>query len=145
MKLSSFIQTNLEMILLEWDAFAATLFPAEDQNKTYLLRDHAKGILLELAADMETEQSAQQQVDKSKGASPFHPDDTAASVHGVLRHDVGFTVSQVAAEFRALRASVLGFWLPQISVMSKDVVIDIIRFNEAIDQAVADSITTYKG
>lgn len=145
MTLSKFIDSHVEEILREWDKFAATLFPAEQKHTAHLLRDHAREMLLELTRDMETAQSSQQQVQKSKGAaSPYHPDDTAASIHGVLRHDDGFTVSQVAAEFRALRASVLRLWLPNITVMSQDVVIEIIRFNEAIDEALADSIVTYR-
>lgn len=146
MRLSTFIESNMEEILGEWDKFAKTLFSAEDKNNAYLLRDHAREVLLEMTIDMETNQSPQQQAEKSKGVvSPYHPDDSAANVHGVLRHDDGFTVSQVAAEFRALRASVLRLWLPKISVMSKEVVVDIIRFNESIDEALADSIVTYKG
>lgn len=146
MRLSTFIETNLEEILAEWDNFAKTLLSGEDRSNAYLLRDHAREVLMELTADMKTKQSPQQQSDKSKGiTSPFHPDDSAANVHGVLRHDDGFTVSQVAAEFRALRASVLRLWLPRISILSKEVVDDIIRFNEAIDEALADSIVTYRG
>lgn len=145
MRLSTFIESNIEEILGEWDKFAKTLFSSEDKINAYLLRDHAREVLLELTDDMETNQSLQQQADKSKGVvSPYHPDDSAANVHGVLRHNDGFTVSQVAAEFRALRASVLQLWLPKISVMSKEVVVDIVRFNESIDEALADSIVTYK-
>lgn len=144
MRLSAFITANVEEILGEWDKFAQTLFLGEDKNKAYLLRDHAREMLVELTADMEMHQSAQQQVEKSKGKSPYHPDDSAANVHGIQRQDDGFTVSQVAAEFRALRASVLRLWLPKIQVMSKEVVVDIIRFNESIDEALADSIVTYK-
>lgn len=146
MRLSTFIRSDIEEILGEWDKFAKTLFSSEDKFNAYLLRDHAREVLLELIVDMETNQSPQQQADKSKGAvSPYHPDDSAANVHGVLRHDDGFTALQVAAEFRALRASVLRLWLPKISVMSKEVVIDIVRFNESIDEALADSIVTCKG
>ena len=145
MRLSTFIETNLNEILQEWDRFAETLFPDVDKSKTFLFRDHAREVLLELTADMETKQSKQQQADKSKGVvSPFHPDDSAANVHGMMRHVDGFDVVKVAAEFRALRASVLQLWLPKISAMSKEVVVDIIRFNEAIDEALADSIETFK-
>ena len=146
MKLSTFIDSNIEEILGEWDKFAKTLFPPDEKNNAYLLRDHAREVLLEITRDMETAQSPQQQAEKSKGAaSPYHPDDSAANVHGVLRHDDGFTVSQVAAEFRALRASVLRLWLPKITAMSEEVVFEIVRFNESIDEALADSIVTYKG
>jgi hypothetical protein len=145
MRLSTFIETNLEEILREWDAFARTLFSPDDRFSGLLLRDHAREMLVELIQDIRTAQSPQEQEDKSKGeVSPFHPDDSAANVHGVIRHDDGFSVSQVAAEFRALRATVLRLWLPRISEMSKEVVTDIVRFNEAIDEALADSIITYK-
>ena len=142
MRLFTFIESNLEEILVEWDEFAEAIFP--DRSPRYLLRDHAREMLRELMADMKTHQSAQAQVDKSKGiVSPFHPSDSAASIHGVMRNSEGFTVSEVAAEFRSLRAAVLRLWLPKIDLMSKEVVTDIIRFNEAIDEALADSITTY--
>ena len=134
MKLSTFIQLEIEVILREWDTFAMTLFPEKDKSDVYLFRNYAREILSELMIDMETKQSLQEQADKSKGiASPFHIDDCAANVHGILRHDDGFTVSQVAAEFRALRATVLRLWLPNISMMSKEFL------------AVADSIVTYNG
>ena len=144
MRLSTFIKSHLEEILGEWDKFARTLFSSEEKLSDYRLRDHAREVLLELTVDMQTGQSPQQQSDKSNGAvSPNHPDDSAATVHGVQRHDDGLTVSEVAAEFHALRGSVLRLWLPKISVMSKEVVIDIIRFDKAIDQALADSLITY--
>lgn len=145
MRLSNFIQNNLEAILLEWDKFARSQLSDEDKTNTYLVRDHAREMLLELTADMRTEQSAQQQLEKSQGiVSPFHADDSAATVHGVMRHDDGFTVSQVAAEFRALRAVVLRFWLPKVETMSNDVIVDIVRFNESIDMALAESIVSYR-
>lgn len=144
MRLSTFIKSHLEEILGEWDKFARTLFSSEEKLSDYRLRDHAREVLLELTVDMQTGQSPQQQSDKSNGAvSPNHSDDSAATVHGVQRHDDGLTVSEVAAEFHALRGSVLRLWLPKISVMSKEVVIDIIRFDKAIDQALADSLITY--
>ena len=142
MRLFTFIEAHMQEILNEWDEFAKTIFT--EGQKRYLLRDHAHEILLELMADMKTTQSAQAQVDKSKGVtSPFHPSDNAASVHGIMRNNEGFTVSELAAEFRSLRASILRLWLPKIDAMSKEVVTDIVRFNEAIDEALADSITTH--
>ena len=142
MRLFTFIEAHMQEILNEWDEFAKTIFT--EGQKRYLLRDHAHEILLELMADMKTTQSAQAQVDKSKGVtSPFHPSDNAASVHGIMRNNEGFTVSELAAEFRSLRASILRLWLPKIDAMSKEVVSDVVRFNEAIDEALADSITTH--
>lgn len=143
MKLSEFIDSNVEEILRDWDKFARTLFSPDEKNIGHLLRDHAREMLLEVTHDMETVQSPDQQLQKSKGASPYHPDESAANVHGMLRQDDGFTAAQIAAEFRALRASVLRLWLPQIKTMSEDVVLEIIRFNESIDEALADSLITF--
>ncbi|WP_325073245.1 sensor histidine kinase [Pseudomonas monteilii] len=71
------------------------------------------------------------------------PVETAAQVHAVTRLDAGFTLDQVVAEYRALRASVLRLWLPlQMAVEPHDID-DMVRFNEAIDQALAESITSY--
>ena len=142
MRLFTFIESNIEEILNEWDKFAETLFPKGAQR--YIMRDHAREMLSELVSDMKTSQSAQEQVEKSQGgSSPFHPSDSAANVHGVMRSNEGFSVPDIAAEFRALRAAILRLWLPKIEVMSKEVVTDIVRFNESIDEALADSITTH--
>jgi hypothetical protein len=144
MKLSQFITTHIEEILAEWDKFAATLFAPELKKDAHLFRDHAREMLMEMTKDMETDQSLHEQSQKSKGvASPYNPDDSAANVHGMLRQDDGFNVSEVAAEFRALRACVLRLWLPRIPVMSEEIVVEIVRFNEAIDEALADSLITY--
>ena len=67
MRLSQFIEANIKEILEEWDQFALTLFPSGAHVSASVLRDHARGILMELTEDMETAQSAQQQADKSKG------------------------------------------------------------------------------
>ena len=142
MRLFKLIETNLDAILDEWDTFARTLLHAGKQH--YLLRDHAREMLMELITDMKTDQTAQEQFDKSKGViSPYHPSDSSARVHGMMRSNEGFTAYEIAAEFRSLRASILRLWLPKIDVMSKEVVTDIIRFNEAIDEALADSMTAH--
>ena len=145
MRLATFIETHQKEILIEWDTFAKTLFSGVDKSHVSLLRDHAAEILKELVSDMEQKESAKQQKAKSMGApSPFHPDDSAANIHGMLRHDDGFSFASLAAEFRALRASVLRLWLPNIPVITKQVLLDVVRFNEAIDEALADSIATYE-
>ena len=144
MKLSQFIETNIEKILQEWDQFALTLFPEGAHVSARELRDHARGILMELTEDMETAQSARQQADKSKGEESKPGEaDSAASAHGVERHYSGFTLTELAAEFRALRATVLRLWLPEVSTMTEQVARDMVRFNEAIDQALAESVATY--
>jgi len=146
MKLSAFIVANRNEILQEWDAFARTLFPASTGKSALALRDHASQILEELSVDIEIPQTAKQQADKSKGIEAATDDgngDSAAAIHGTLRQYIGFTLGQVAAEYRALRATILRLWLTQITSVTPEVAYDMIRFNEAVDQALAESIETY--
>jgi signal transduction histidine kinase len=79
-------------------------------------------------------------LEKSKGRAPrVGAAATAAETHGVLRAQGGFDINQLVAEYRALRASVLRLWI-DASPLDQTASEDIIRFNEAIDQAVAESV-----
>lgn len=141
MRLADFILRNMEAILAQWEAFAATQLPAAARMEPMALRDHAQQILEAIAADLSTSQSREAQVRKSMGQAPvlIGAPETAAQTHAVLRARSGFNINQLAAEYRALRASVLRLWTdmcePEDTRME-----DIIRFNEAIDQALAESI-----
>ncbi len=144
MKLSVFIKTHLEEILEEWESFARTQLPAASGMSALALRDHAKQILQALAADIDTDQSASEQYEKSKGNAPPLPGkESAASTHGTLRQTSGFSLPQLIAEFRALRATVLRLWLPHVAEVTELTSEDMMRFNETIDQALAESAVTF--
>ena len=144
MKLERFIQDNMEAILCEWEAFAKSLGPATGKMTKLALRDHAKQILLAIALDIETAQNPAEQMAKSKGMAPdAEAGQSAASVHGALRQASDFSLLQLSAEFRALRASVLRLWLPTVKDMTESTADEMVRFNEAIDQALAESVVTY--
>ena len=145
MKLAEFIRGNLEVILQEWETFAATLLPAAASMSTAALRDHARQILLAIAADMQTTQTSGQQKEKSLGHDLGARDapDTPAAIHGELRHDVGFDLVQLVAEYRALRASVLRLWVREGIARGASDFDEMVRFNEAIDQAIAESVSSY--
>jgi signal transduction histidine kinase len=143
LKLDNFINGHIDEILAEWEAFAHTLLPAADEVSKLVLRNHAGDILKAIALDITTSQDSQQQQDKSRGMSPDIGAKSAASIHGALRQAGNFTPLQLGAEFRALRATVLRLWLPHIRGMSSDTITEMIRFNEAIDQALAESVVTY--
>jgi signal transduction histidine kinase len=143
MRLASFITENLEEILVEWEAFAASLLVGNQVMTSLALRDHASQILLAIAADIETSQTDIEQAYKSKGFVKIaEATRTAAMTHGALRHLAGFDLRQLAAEFRALRASVLRLWLKR-DVANESAFYEMTRFNEAIDQALAESISNY--
>jgi signal transduction histidine kinase len=141
MRLADFILRDMETILGQWEAFAATLLPAAADMRSLALRDHAQQILEAVASDLSTAQTRQAQREKSLGRAPklTEAPETAAQTHGHLRARSGFEINQLAAEYRALRASVLRLWMDdcQPEAPYPD---DIIRFNEAIDQALAESV-----
>lgn len=146
MRLSSFIMTNMEPILQEWEDFARSLGAVTESMDAKALRDNAKQILEEVAADLETSQTEEHQEEKSKGnAEPSYPEaaESGAGRHGVVRAMEGFTLDQMVAEYRALRASVLRLWTKK---QTSDVPFEaeqITRFNESIDAALAESIKRY--
>ena len=147
MRLSQFIRAHREEILVEWEAFARTCAPASGRMNIVELRDHASEMLTAIALDLETPQSAADEVEKSTGHTPLdtesgHPP-TAAEEHGSGRAESGFSVEQMISEYRALRASVIRLWLGSQGELAPDQVGDLTRFNEAIDQSLAESVMRY--
>lgn len=144
MNLSKYIISHMETILAEWEAFAATFGAASDKMSSLELRDHAKQILEFVAKDIEQEQSSEQVDAKSRGEQQTSISNDSASVtHGRLRYASGFTLLQLIAEYRALRASVLKLWKEDGAAALLENPEDIMRFNEAIDQSLADAAVAY--
>jgi signal transduction histidine kinase len=140
-RLTEFITRDMQSILASWEAFAATRLPAARHMHTLELRDHAQQILEAIVADLLTSQTPEQQSAKSMGLAPgvFQAPETAAQTHAVLRAKSGFDIEQLASEYRALRASVLKLWM-EACLPAAPRIDDLIRFNEAVDQALAESI-----
>ena len=145
MGLSEFIVLHADRIVDEWEQFAETLTPAAETLNRAQLRDHARSILLAAARDMNTRQSASEQAAKAKGEGPEKTPslDEAAASHGELRHTVGFDLVQMTSEFRHLRACVIRLWVNSLESPDLDYFQDMIRFNEAIDEALAESTAAY--
>ena len=143
-RLSRFIRENVEPILAEWEAFARSL-PAGGAMDVTALRDHAKEMLLVIAADLERPQTDRAQDEKARGErdAAAARGANAAQAHGTGRAGSGYTVGQMVAEFRALRASVTRLWSAQQAVAAATDLDDLIRFNEAIDQAIAESVSRF--
>ena len=140
--LSDFIDANRDAILEHWEQFARTIPSARGMN-TAALRDHAAGLLAAIAVDLRRAQSEQQRAEKSLGRAPRGGAVTQAELHGADRVAGGFSVNDAVAEFRALRASVLQLW-EQANLSAEALASDeLIRFNEAIDQALAESLERY--
>jgi signal transduction histidine kinase len=144
MRLAEFILRDMEAILVEWEAFAGTLFSAASKPTQLTLRDHAQQILEAAAKDLSTTQTRQAQADKSKGRASklIGAPETAAETHAVVRARSGFDINQMVAEYRALRAAVLRLWIDACQLDAPGLE-DVVRFNEAIDQAIAESIAFF--
>jgi signal transduction histidine kinase len=144
-RLPRFIREHTDEILADWEAFARTLPMAESMNVA-ALRDHAKEMLGVIARDLETAQTAGEQSAKAEGksdAGELGPPSTAAQEHGAARAASGFTIAQMLSELRALRASVIRLWTAETLQLAATDLEDMTRFNEAIDQAIAESVTQY--
>jgi signal transduction histidine kinase len=102
-------------------------------------------MLQHIVTDLRTPQTRAEQAEKSRGEADSSDGeaDTAAEVHGAGRAESGFTVGEMVSEYRALRASVIRLWTKASGTLTGDDLEDLMRFNEAIDQALAESITRY--
>ncbi|HEY0670713.1 MAG TPA: HAMP domain-containing sensor histidine kinase [Longimicrobiales bacterium] len=145
MRLHEFILSNREAILTEWEAFARTVSEASGTMDVTALRDHASEMLTVIVKDLTTYQDKQVQSEKSRGNVPAEASEeiTAAEEHGAGRAKSGFTVAQMVAEYRALRASVLRLWTKEQGELKPAEIEDLTRFNEAIDQSLAESIAEF--
>jgi signal transduction histidine kinase len=145
MGLSDFIAANEERILAECEAFARTLLPAAARLDSTALRDHAAQILSTIAHAMKRPQTACEQSEKSKGRGEKTPGspETAGELHGAGRAREGFDINQTVAEYRALRASVIRLWLLSSPPLGSAEVDEVIRFNEGMDQALAESVLQF--
>ena len=146
MRLADFILTHRAAILAEWEEFARTCSPASASMGLVALSDHASEMLTVIAEDLKTPQGAHEQSEKSKGHGPVGAEGderTAAEKHGTGRAESGFTMDQMVAEYRALRASVIRLWSKEQGEVTSQDLDDLTRFNEAIDQSMAESIMRF--
>lgn len=145
MKFSAFIVANQQAILDEWVRHARTLLPAADAMSLEQLEDHGRQLILAIAKGMDVPQSEAQRFAKSQYRAA-DPDvaPTAAAQHGLARQLSGFDPMQMHGEFRALRASILRLWArSDLADTGAGGAEEIARFNEALDQALAESVERY--
>ena len=140
--LSGFILQDIDLILEQWEQFAREI-PSARLMDAQALRDHAAGILKAISADMGRTQTLYQQAEKSKGHAPEAVAETEAEMHGAHRVLSGFSVDDTMSEFRALRATVLRLWRDANPTLPQAASDELTRFNEAIDQALGESLARY--
>lgn len=144
MRFSVFIKENLDAIVADWEAFGRKL-PAGRTLSAIALRDHSREILLTIAQEMDLPQSDRERAEEAQDIAATEASTTsAAAEHGALRQMAGFDLVQLFAEFRAMRASVMAFWLRADAASSgASAMEEIARFNEGIDKALAESVQRY--
>jgi diguanylate cyclase (GGDEF)-like protein/PAS domain S-box-containing protein len=140
-RLADFILDHMEAILQAWEDFAKTIEPPAFTMDSNALRDHAFSMLKTIAEDIRNPQSSLEGSEKSKGKGPRGKKDTAAEHHAVARLHSGYTIDQLVSEFRALRFSVLHLWSEDTQDDLPTDREDMTRFNEAIDQALSESVS----
>jgi signal transduction histidine kinase len=146
-RLADFISANIEPILVEWESFARSIWPPGAPAEPAELRDAAEQILRAIIAEMATDQSLQEQSEKSmgRGAKGAESDrlDHASQVHGAGRVGSGLPLTAVVSEYRALRASVLRLWRKNNPIPDPHDLDDLTRFDETIDQSLALAVNAF--
>jgi signal transduction histidine kinase len=144
MTLSQFIAQSSERIIADWEVFARSCLPAANVMDLDQRRDHVANMLKAISNDLETPQTKREQVEKAIGNDDADVNShTASNAHGTDRAASGYTPGQMVSEFRALRASVLRLWAEAQSNFDGANLEEITRFNEAIDQLLAESMAKY--
>ena len=139
MSLSGFIRAHHAEIMSEFALFAVTLMPQGAEMSEAQLRDHAEEILTAVVQDMSIAQNAEEQSLKSRGRGTVQTMKSPGMHHADDRIRLGFTFGAVLAEFRALRATVLRLY----EKSGASDLADVCRFNEAIDEAMTESMNRF--
>jgi diguanylate cyclase (GGDEF)-like protein/PAS domain S-box-containing protein len=135
MRLADFIRANIEPILQKWDEFAETVIRSARGMGKAAIRDHAREMLLTIAAELDRANRGQPLVARSE--------EDAAEAHGIGRWTAGFDINETVSEYRALRASVIAFWTKADTTIQPTDFDDLLRFNEAIDESLSASLAGY--
>lgn len=145
MRLHSFISDNLDAILVDWVAFAGEQLPAAENLDRAALLDHGRLVLEEIVADMRRPQDDEERQAKSEGngATASTATELPSRSHARQRERQGFRIEQLVAEYRALRATVLRLWTAASAGVQVQDLDDVMRFNEAVDQAIAESLQVF--
>jgi signal transduction histidine kinase len=135
--LARYLTDHAARILAAWDAHAASLADRSEPLEPAALRGHGDRVLAALAAALRWDASPP----AGSGAWPEpEPGPTAAQLHTEARRLAGFPVESVVAEYRALRRVVLEGWHRGGGPGDTQ---ELQRFDDAIDQAIAESISWY--
>jgi signal transduction histidine kinase len=145
MNISDFIEQQVDSIVVEWVEFARSRLPSSQELSFDELADHAKVLLIAIAAEARRSQSAQRRHDKSQGNAPDNATEITriARDHAQQRFAQSFSLDQLVAEYRALRASVIRRWTKTLQEVSRESIDELTRLGESMDQALTESASFY--
>ena len=138
-KLGQFIHDHHKTIIGEWVQFASTIHPWSEGMTRKALEDHAEELLTAIVSDMEGSQSSLQRSEKAQGRASAGALTSIGQKHASDRLETGFKLDQLVSEYRALRASVVRLW----AEAHGDKQGELTRFNEAIDETLAEAAVRY--
>lgn len=142
-ELADFIEGHAETIVGRAIEFAKSVdvTPALGEVE---LRDHLPEIIGAIVADLRSRQTQAEAVAKSVGEAVAPPGraPSAAGTHALHRAHSGYSIVHLVSEYRALRTSVLHLWSDS-SQQNAIPPTDVARFNEAVDEAIAESVLYY--
>lgn len=143
MQLADFLDFARIKILEESVAYARTISVLKNESDK-VLRNHIPRILSAISSDLRQPQSRTASIVKSQGNGPqtIPRLETAAENHGLRRARSGLRIDQVIAEYRVLRSCILRLYSESVAATT-DTLRDVGRFNEAVDQALAETVEVY--
>jgi signal transduction histidine kinase len=136
MPLPTLIRANLDRLVDEWCAYAADhIAPAKVLTRDEL-KNSSKELFTAIADDMATAETAAQQIQKSHGecAGNSRALIDYAKSHANHRAGQGFSLPDMASEFRAVRASVMRLCGDRAEYGPIPIA-QVVRFNESLDEA----------
>ena len=147
LRLADFIRKDEDQILRTWTSFASSI-PVLKELLELDKENQARDLLLSIAKDLDQPQTEEARHRKSLGKQTTGEAgitglDLTADEHGRMRFAQGLSAPEVFSEYRALRAAVLRLWSDAVGDNQPFMVVDLTRFNEAIDQALSKSLISY--
>jgi signal transduction histidine kinase len=141
MTLAELIRANLDALVDDWFHYARDRIEVTRTLSTKEIKNSSRMLFTAIADDMDIVQTDHAQFEKARGQRPGNSKGIVehASEHADDRVAQGFTLPDLASEFRAARASVMRL-LARHDAKREIRMEEIERFNEAVDEALAISI-----
>ncbi|WP_035970864.1 sensor histidine kinase [Caballeronia grimmiae] len=139
------MRDEVDAIVDEFAEFARSHLRSASRLSEHELRDTAAELLNHIAEDMDARQSELERSSKSRGDSPLNAPSLVgdAQSHAQGRLAESFSLNEMVSEYRALRASVMRRWREAGVADPVTALEEAVRFNEAIDQALTESIAWF--